>query len=360
MQTRTDELNEKLGRFRLYLDQDQVVRLRGIDWFAWLLSGASSAVLLAAETGVAEVLLSRTELHVLTDEIEAERLITEELPDNLSVQRFPWARPEVREKWVRHTIGAARIASDRPRPDETLLPSSISALKRELTSLELDRYAKLGALAASAMTEVLLAAEPGWTEFELGGAGAQALLARGLQPALILAVGARRLPLYRHPIPTAEPLANRAMLVFCARAYGLYANLTRFVSFGPLPAPLVAAHESVREIEVEALAACVPDVSLAEIYFVFERAYRKQGQPHAITEHHQGGITGYQAREALVRPDAGETIQRGSALAFNPSLRGAKIEDTFVVTPQGLRNLTFDSQWPHSADAQPRPLVLQR
>lgn len=359
MQTRIDELNDKLARVRLHLAPNQVVRLRGIDWFAWLMSGASNAVLLAAETGIAEILLSATELHVLTDEIEAERLIAEELPEGLSVQRFPWAQPDVREAWIRERMGAATIISDRPHADELPLSDLIGALKRELGASELARYAELGALAASAMTEVLHAAQPSWTEFELAGAGAQALLARGLQPALILAVGSRRLPLYRHPIPTVEPLGNIAMLVFCARAHGLYANLTRFVSFDPLPPTLLAAHDTVRAVEGEALARCQPGVPLADLYTVFEHAYRHHGYPESILQHHQGGITGYQAREALARPDAQEIIQRGTALAFNPSVKGAKIEDTFVVTDEGLRNLTFDPHWPHTPGDQPRPLVLQ-
>lgn len=50
------------------------VRLRGTDWFAWATAGASNTVLLAAETGVAEVLVTAQEAWILTDEIEAQRL----------------------------------------------------------------------------------------------------------------------------------------------------------------------------------------------------------------------------------------------------------------------------------------------
>ena len=361
MLTRAEELDQKLERIRALLGDDQVLRLRGIDWFAWLLSGASNAVLLAAETGVAEALVTPTELYVLTDDIEAGRLIDEELPGNAQVQRFPWARPAVQENWVRQTTGPARILSDRPAPGESLLPDALRKMKLELTPSELERYSQIGAQAASAMTEALQAAQPGWTEFELAGAGARALLARGLQPALILAVGARRLPLYRHALPTHAPLKHMAMLVFCARGAGLYANLTRFVSFGPLPGALADAHQQVREIEAAALDQCRPGVAVAEMYATFERAYARHGYPDAITQHHQGGVTGYQAREVVARPDSAEIIQQGMAVAWNPSVPGAKIEDTFAVAPAGLTNLTFDADWPHSmVGGRPRPLVLTR
>jgi hypothetical protein len=34
------------------------------------------------------------------------------------------------------------------------------------------------------------------------------------------------------------------------------------------------------------------------------------------------------------------------ALAWNPSLAGAKVEDTFLLTEEGLLNLTEDPSWP--------------
>lgn len=361
MLSRAEELEEKTTRLRKYLGEGQAVRLRGIDWFAWLLCGASSAVLLAAETGVAEALVLPDALYVLTDDIEAARLRDEELPPAIEVKSFPWASPGVREAWVKQRVGALPTTSDRPAVGEVPLPLAAHAIKRKLTAPELHRYAKVGALAAAAMTEALSAAEPTWTEFELAATGAGALLARGLQPALILAAGERRLPLYRHPLPTTAPLERMAILVFCARGYGLYANLTRFVSFGPLPPARADAHSTVRQIEAESLSQCHPGVGLAQLYAVLEQAYRHCGHPRAIVEHHQGGLTGYQAREAIARPDSVELIQRGTVLALNPSLRGAKIEDTFYVADDGLHNLTFDGAWPHVlVDGRARPQVLER
>jgi hypothetical protein len=48
------------------------------------------------------------------------------------------------------------------------------------------------------------------------------------------------------------------------------------------------------------------------------------------------------------------------ALAWNPSLPGAKVEDTFLLAKQGLENLTLDPAWPMtSVDGRPRPMVLE-
>lgn len=126
----------------------------------------------------------------------------------------------------------AAILSDCPRNGEHPLPSAVLACKRRMSPSEIIRYRQVGRLASEAMREVLSAAQPDWSEYQLAGAGAEALWARGLHPALTLAAGAQRLPVYRHPTASAAKLGGMAMLVFCAREFGLYANLTRFVSFG--------------------------------------------------------------------------------------------------------------------------------
>jgi hypothetical protein len=73
--TAPTEVAGKLAMLRAALDLSGAgaIRLRGTDWFAWVTAGGSNAVLLAADTGVAEVLVTREEACVLTDEIEAAR-----------------------------------------------------------------------------------------------------------------------------------------------------------------------------------------------------------------------------------------------------------------------------------------------
>lgn len=361
MATRIEEHQQKLQRLRAVMAAQTVLRLRGIDWFAWLLAGASNGVLLAAEKGVAEIFITAGELYVLTDTIEARRLQEEELPEGVQVQSFPWAYPQLREDWIARYRGDRNIASDLAVNDEVALAPEIAALKWELTDAELQRYQQVGADASRAMTEVMEAAQPEWSEFGLAGAGAEALLARGLQPALILAAGERRLPLYRHPLPGSEPLGRTAMLVFCARGQGLYANLTRFISVGALPDGYATAHHRVRQIEAQALAQCQPGVSLAALYTTLQHAYQQHGYPDAINEHHQGGLTGYQAREIIARPDTQVVLKPGHVLALNPSVPGAKIEDTFLLASDGLHDLTYDARWPHiRVENYLRPAVLQR
>lgn len=371
---RNAEIEQKISWMREALRETHAtgLRLRGIDWFAWATAGGSNMVLLAAETGVAEVLMTLDGAWILTDEIEAQRLQDEELPAG-SVYQFivnPWTKIEDREAFVREATQGGRIISDLPlmslkdRPilAETSLPITLVNRKRSLLPSELDRYRQVGKLASAAMTDVLTQARPDWTEVQLAGAGAAALWTRGLHPALTLAAGEQRLPKYRHTLPKQEKIGRAAMLVFCARGFGLYANLTRFVYFDRLSEPEADLHRQVREIEAMALNQCRVDTPLHKIYHTLQQAYEQHGYPNAIREHHQGGTTGYLSREVIATPTTRDRLVANTAMAWNPSLSGAKIEDTFLLhVDNHLENLTFDPSWNSiEVNEQQRPLPLEQ
>jgi Xaa-Pro aminopeptidase len=356
------ELDTKLGLVRDAMRRHGLgaVRLRGVDWFAWATCGGSSVVILTTEAGVAEVLITPDVAQVLTDRIEEARLREEEVPAGLEVWAGPWAVPAAREDYV---AASARgpIASDRPEGDERPLPPELVAAKRRLLPQEVERYRALGRESAEAMTEVLRRAGPDGTEQSLAGAGAEALWRRGIHPTLTLVAGERRLPIHRHATAGPERLGARAMLVFCARRHGVYANLTRFVYFRPPTDQERRLAADVALVEADAWAASRPGARLNAVYEAIVASYARHGHPGAEQLHHQGGTTGYLSREVVARPHTDIAIQSGTALAWNPSLPGSKIEDTVLTTDAGIEILTADPVWPTVTVAgRPRPDLLVR
>lgn len=363
MQDRSLEVERKLAVMRdcLRTQGASMLRLSGTDWFAWATAGGSSAVLLTAETGVADIAVTASEAYVLTDEIEAQRLQDEEVPAGFQWHVSPWSDGAVRERYAADLAGGGAVLSDRPAAGQHALPASLLRQRYCLTDGEIERYRDVGSLAAQAMTEVMTAARPGWTEFDLAGAGAEALWARGLHPALTLVGNERRLPLYRHATPTRERLGKRAMLVFCARGHGLYANLTRFVEFAG--APPQDAWPALLAVEAAGLAACRPGTPLCEVYDALAQAYRRHGMPDGIRRHHQGGTCGYLSRDLVATPATTLPLASRMAVAFNPSLPGIKLEDTFLIGENGLENLTCDPAWPtvlHEGRRRPLPLAMEQ
>ena len=89
------------------------------------------------------------------------------------------------------------------------------------------------------------------------------------------------------------------------------------------------------------------------------QAYAEIGGAEAFEQHHQGGIAGYRSREVLALPGDKTLLQQGMAVAWNPSLAGAKAEDTFLLAERGIENLTVDANWPSiDVNGRSRPLVL--
>lgn len=105
----------------------------------------------------------------------------------------------------------------------------------------------------------------------------------------------------------------------------------------------------------------LPETPLNTVYQALEQAYHRHGYLQAIQEDRQGGTTGYLAREIVANPLPNALLAENMAVAWNPSLPGAKIEDTFVIISEGkLENLTFDPNWPLvEVEARLRPVPLE-
>lgn len=352
-----------LVRAELAANDLAAVRLRGNDWFAWLTCGGSSVVDTSTDRGVAELLVTASDALVLADRIDGARLRDEEVapraPD-LEVLELPWADPGARDAAVGARGGrGGRVASDRPRGDELALPAGLVAARRRLMPDEAKRLRAVSVDAASALTRVLLDARPDMTETQLAAMVAEEVAERAT-PIVVLVGGARRLPLYRHPTPReGEPLGARAMVVVCARRHGLVANLTRLAYFREPTDTEQATSAAVADVEAAAFAASVPGATLGEVYRAIAGAYAAAGFAGAEADHHQGGLAGYRSREEVATPASATPIAAGSALAWNPSLPGAKMEDTVLVTGEGLEILTVDPAWPTVTVAgRRRPDVL--
>ncbi|RZA05335.1 MAG: M24 family metallopeptidase, partial [Proteobacteria bacterium] len=260
---------------------------------------------------------------------------------------FPWESTAAREAFVRSK--AKEIHSDYPAGEERKLDRSFLDLRLTLEPEEVERYRALGADAAKALTATLAQANGSMTEGDLSGLAAKACWSAGIQPMLAMAAGERRGLAFRHPITKAERLGGRAMIVICGRRHGLFANVTRHVFWREPSHAERLAQEGVLKVESAIFAATEQGLSLPDCYESLKEAYRAAGFPDDIYRHHQGGSTGYRTREEVASPESPPGLRKeGSrAYAWNPSLEGAKIEDTILRHPDGkLEVLTIDPAWP--------------
>ena len=305
--------------------------------FAWFTGGADNRVDHDDPLGVAAILLTNEAEYVLTDNIEAPRMRGEQTPE-MDIAVHPW---HTGPGALLGELAGGQIGADHPSELGPDASDGISPLRHVLDDEAIERYRRLGAHAAEAISEAASALSPDTDELEAASGLAAACRRRGMFSPVLLAASADRLGRYRHPIPRGGPLGARAMLVVCAERGGLYANLTRMISFEDpateIPRRQEACEEILRRMRQEAT---LPGTTLADAFELCRTFYAEAGFPDGWQDHHQGGTTGYASREVVASPETRQEIRAGHAFAWNPSLPDAKAEETFVLLPEGPEVLT--------------------
>jgi Xaa-Pro aminopeptidase len=356
MTERLDERRERLDDF-LAREGREAVWLARPNAFAWL-TGGSNVVDRDADLGVAAAGYDG-EFRVVTDNIEAERLADEELPDAFTVESTAWYESSLAEA----------VADRTPRPalaDFSVPASEVeqfdgSALRQPLSEADIERYRDLGTATANAVESVCRELQSADTEIEVAAGIRISLSAQDIETPVALAGGADRAQQYRHYTPTTSRLGDYALVSVTAERGGLYASCTRTVAFDP-PAWLADRHADAMQIETDALAAtrrvAREGGTASDVFADVQAAYDRAGWPDEWRNHHQGGATGYAGREWFGTPDADELVQTPMAYAWNPTVQGAKSEDTVLVTDDGFEVLTATGDWP-TVDLAPDASVVR-
>jgi len=325
------------------------VLLRRSENIAWLTGGAVELrVLTPCETGVGSVLVTAEgKRYYFTAENEGPRLHDEEFGAlDFEPVLFPW--------WADDTAAtAAKLAggplgSDSPG---TAAQVSLAPLRAALSESEIARYKWLGAETAVATVEALHQVEPGLSEYDLEAITERELLRRGIMPSVALYAVDDRILKYKHAVPRGARLKQYGMLNLCSRKWGLAISITRFIHFGALPADLADKFRIAGEVNAALLNATRVGATSAELFKVAQAGYAAAGFPGEERFHHQGGPTGYGEREWVATPTGAEVVVNNQAFAWNPSIRGGKVEDTVILRDGVIENLTPTPELPGLAGA---------
>ena len=316
----------------------QALLLRRSTNFAWYTGGADNRVDHASPYGVANVFFTGEGEYIFTNNIEAPRMREEQTP-GFEVLEHPWYGDEAAA--IREVIGDVPLGTDFPLEGALDVSGRIDPLRYVLDADAMKRYRKVGADAAAAVAEAAGSLEPKTDEQEAAANLAAACRRRGLFSSVLLAAADDRIARYRHPIPKGGSIERRAMLVVSAERGGLYANVSRIIDFEEPDRKLRRRREACEAIlgrlKEEATR---PGRTLAEALKDCRRFYEEAGFADEWMLHHQGGLTGYASREIIATPQTDQLIRVGQAFAWNPSITGAKAEETFVLTDSGPEVIT--------------------
>lgn len=313
---------------------------------AWATAGLVEVRIASTrEVGAASLFFTRGGgSYYLTSNNEAERLAKEEFAhlDFKSVIQ-PWYANDLAAT-ARKLAGSGKIAGDDAASGFPV--ASLKALRLQLTEGEIARYRWLGAQVAEATTDALLALRPGMTETMMQARMAERLLERGILPSVLLMAVDDRIMNYRHAVPREGVLQRLGMLNLCARRWGLVISMTRYVHFGAMPAELERRFAAVVRVNAALLDATREGATADALFNIAREVYTEHGFPGEEEMHHQGGAIGYWEREWVARPGGTERVVEPQALAWNPSIRGAKVEDTALLRNGAIEVLTETPQLP--------------
>lgn len=317
---------------------------------AWLAGGGRSYVSWSVEQGAARVLITPTEVLLLTSNNEAGRLEAEEFADlPWKVVSYPWwDGPAILLTQLLASRGPVGVDSRVPwATDARIVGAQVAQLRVRLSEGAQERARSLGEIVGETMASVCHQLEMGESEFQIAGRIVGAMVGRGLDvPTCLVAVDGRTFQ-WRHFLPTHRRLERYAALSVCARKDGLVLSCTRLVHFGPLPEDLRLRVEAVCRVDAELIAATKSGTTSGQLFEVARHAYAEVGFPDEWRNHHQGGLAGYKGREWFATPEGTEVISAGQLVAWNPTVPGAKSEDTLLVTPEGSEIITESEGFPY-------------
>ncbi|MBN2366298.1 MAG: M24 family metallopeptidase, partial [Calditrichaeota bacterium] len=131
-----------------------------------------------------------------------------------------------------------------------------------------------------------------------------------------------------------------------AEKWGMPMAVTRFVHFGALPDDLKNKLEKCAWVNAKYQQSTVPGTATADIFEMCKTWYAEAGFEDEWKKHHQGGAIGYNDREYVIYPGIKEVVRDKQAFAWNPTITGAKIEDTIIAYKDGFEVVTKTGDWP--------------
>ena len=371
-QSRSEEVEEKLGRVRAEIERSGAsgVLLTRQFLVNWIGAGMEDVILRGEDGSFTWALVTQDGAYMVTSNIEAKRLRAEEGLDELGFEciEVPWyeghfssALPDLCDpaKLLNDGAGPGRDASD-----------ELQQMRLALTAGERDRMRALGADATAGLEQAAAKLTSGMAGREMAAEIAHGMESRGIFPFAIFAGGDDRRASFRHPTVSDHPFERDALVVIVGVRGGLNIALTRTASVGEADPTLVERHAIAAEAEARAIEATRPGNTYGEALQAQIDVYEAHGYHDEWRNHTQGGPIGYGAREFGVAPLAApdrytaENVEAHHAVAWNPTVQGAKSEDTVLVGEESNEMITKSSTWPTievpiTSGTYERPAILE-
>jgi antitoxin VapB len=323
---------------------------------AWAIAGRSH-VPTTIDMACFDLIITQDDATAVTNVVEAPRLIAEELPAEVSVKTIKWS--EGRDPLL---PTGSKVGSDQPGGDRIDLGVEVEMIRASLIDSDLARFREICVDAAVALGNAMKQVESSDREIDVAGLITHSLWQADLEIAFLGVAGEERVHKFRHPLPTDAVVGNRVSASICAKRKGLIASVTRIVTFGEVTNSMINDYTSIFKVEASLLDATVVGKPFSDPINAAIAAYPAYGfDADEWTKHHQGGPTGFLPRDWPANQGSARLIAHNQPIAWNPTGKGWKAEDTILATDSGVKLLTNDPEWPaFEVNGRTRAFLLQK
>ena len=342
----------------------ELMKEKGLDSFvlrrnpnlAWAIAGRAH-VPTTIDLACFNLIVTQDSATVITNVVEALRLIAEELPSEVTVKTVKWT--EGRDPFL---PTGSKVGSDQPGADRIDLSIEVEMIRGSLIESDLDRFKHICVDAAVALGNAMKQVESADREIDVAGLITHSLWQADLEIAFLGVAGEDRVHKFRHPLPTDSIVGNRVSASICAKRKGLIASVTRIVTFGEVTNLMVSDYTSIFKVEAALLDATVVGKPFSDPINAAIAAYPTNGfDADEWTKHHQGGPTGFLPRDWPANQGSTRLIAENQPIAWNPTGKGWKAEDTIIATDSGAKMLSVDPDWPtFEVNGRTRTFLLQK
>ena len=351
-------INERMQPIR------ELMNKRGLDAFvvrrnpnlAWAIAGRAH-VPSTIDAACFDLIVTLDSVTAVTNSIEAPRLIAEEFPQGIEVRIINWW--EGRDPLL---PTGEKIGSDQAGAGRVDLSVEVESIRSSLIESDLARFKDICTDAASALGAAMKVVKNSDREIDVAGRISKSLWESDLEIAFLGVAGESRVKRFRHPLPTTELIGSRVVASICAKRKGLIASVTRIVTFGELSEPDYDSYLALLNVEAALFDATTVGSAFSEPVKAAIAAYPANGfDADEWTHHHQGGPTGYLPRDWPATTTSARAIVEDQPIAWNPTGKGWKAEDTILSTVAGIKILSVDPNWPMQlVQGRYRPNVLRK
>jgi antitoxin VapB len=308
---------------------------------AWVISGRVH-VPTTIDAACFDLVMTEERVFAVTNAIEAPRLAAEEFPAGLEIKVVQW--------WQGRDHGLPAetiIGSDQAGSGLIDLGLEIEMLRASLDQYDQARLADISQRSAKALGAAMREVLSGDREIDVAARITSALWRANLEIAFLGVAGESRVKKFRHPLPTDSLVGDRVSASICAKEKGLIASVTRIVTFGSISETEESEYASLLEVEADLLDATVVGAPFSSVIDVATRSYVAHGfDSDEWHRHHQGGPTGFLPRDWPATQSSARLIQVNQPIAWNPTGKGWKVEDTLITQEAGISLLSRDESWP--------------